>query len=320
MDPPAEPDPSGNRARVLVHAPEIGALLLENRTHPPHGPAEQQVWAYRPLDAAPAVGKAGRRRARTAPPIVEEAVVSVLSAREVEIAWKPAPGAGAAGYILERAAVEVLSEDQLRRLKSRTPPLGEPSAGAIRRIGPFRRLWDAPRKETSFIDRTVDLERPQAAGGEAVFTFEVHDEHLDPAGKPYRFAVHAYRVIAVSAAGEEGGPSPAFFTIPSAPRWVFARESGTACDVKWQANPEKSLRGYRVYRMDGRYDDARIPRLTPEPIAGTRHTDAGAGESTRRYHVVAVDALGQEGFPSSPVWHRREWRKFYEPFTGEWHQ
>ncbi len=35
---------------------------------------------------------------------------------------------------------------------------------------------------------------------------------------------------------------------------------------------------------------------------------------------AAVDALGQEGLPSSPVWHNREWKRFYEPFTGQWHQ
>jgi hypothetical protein len=33
-----------------------------------------------------------------------------------------------------------------------------------------------------------------------------------------------------------------------------------------------------------------------------------------------VDALGQEGIPSAPTWHYRQWRKYYEPFVGEWHQ
>jgi hypothetical protein len=35
---------------------------------------------------------------------------------------------------------------------------------------------------------------------------------------------------------------------------------------------------------------------------------------------VAVDALGQEGHPSSPVWFDREWKQYYKPFTGDWHQ
>lgn len=30
--------------------------------------------------------------------------------------------------------------------------------------------------------------------------------------------------------------------------------------------------------------------------------------------------LGYEGFPSSPVWYDREWKRYYAPFTTEWHQ
>jgi hypothetical protein len=42
---------------------------------------------------------------------------------------------------------------------------------------------------------------------------------------------------------------------------------------------------------------------------------AGRGET--RYWVVAVDALGQEGQPSSPAWFGHAHRGFFE---GEWHQ
>jgi hypothetical protein len=90
--------------------------------------------------------------------------------------------------------------------------------------------------------------------------------------------------------------------------------------LKWAANPERGLRGYRVYRMDNRWDKDPISRLTAEPLSATTYADASAGKSTRRYYVLAVDALGQEGFPSSPVWCNREWRQYYTPFVGEWHQ
>jgi hypothetical protein len=80
------------------------------------------------------------------------------------------------------------------------------------------------------------------------------------------------------------------------------------------------LQGYRVYRMDGRYASQPIVRLTTGPISATTYTDPAAGKTARRYHVVAVDALGQEGFPSAPVWFEREWKAFYKPFTSEWHQ
>jgi hypothetical protein len=72
--------------------------------------------------------------------------------------------------------------------------------------------------------------------------------------------------------------------------------------------------------MDGRYDNEPVSRLSPEPITALTCQDPTAGKSTRRYYVVAVDAMGQEGFPSSPVWFDREWRSFYAPFLGEWHQ
>jgi hypothetical protein len=72
--------------------------------------------------------------------------------------------------------------------------------------------------------------------------------------------------------------------------------------------------------MDGRWNKDPVSRLTDEPVAEPLFVDATAGNSTRRYYIVAVDRLGQEGFPSSPVWFRREWRAFYEPFVGPWHQ
>ena len=81
-----------------------------------------------------------------------------------------------------------------------------------------------------------------------------------------------------------------------------------------------TLKGYRVYRMNGRYDKDPMPRLTSDPIPATTYSDATAGKSSRRYYVVAVDALGQEGFPSAPVWFEREWKQYYKPFVGQWHQ
>jgi len=72
--------------------------------------------------------------------------------------------------------------------------------------------------------------------------------------------------------------------------------------------------------MDGRFDKEPVTRLTPDPIAGPTFSDKDAGKKSRRYYVTAVDALGQEGAPSSPVWFSREWKTYYDPFVGEWHQ
>lgn len=320
QQPAAEPDSTGNRARQLIFAPELNLAILENCTSRPR---EQQIWTYRfgeapaataPQDAPPAP------LARTSPPIVEDLVVSVLAADRVELSWTPPTAAAVAGYLVERAAVEVWSEDQLTRLKKRTPPLDEPSVGAIRRIGPFATLTEKAIATAAFTDTSVDFNQPQPIAGEPIYDREFHAEQLDRGGKPYRRAVFAYRIRTIDAAGKISGPSPAAFTIPSSPQQVFSREDGATCQLKWTANPERGIRGYRVYRMDGRWDSDAITRLTPDPITATEFADPAAGTSSRRYYVIAVDTLGQEGFPSSPVWFQREWREFYLPFIGEWHQ
>lgn len=97
-------------------------------------------------------------------------------------------------------------------------------------------------------------------------------------------------------------------------------QDGTTCRLKWAANPEKGIVGYRVYRMDGRWSKDPVSRLTDDPQSLLTFADESAGKNARRYYVVAVDALGQEGFPSSPVWFQREWQAYYAPFVGVWHQ
>ncbi len=403
MNPPQEPDSTGNRSRVLAFAPEFGLTILENRTRSKPGPPEQQIWTYcydKPKSAAgasvlpptdlqvmtsansarltwkPSANDAVTKyivyrgaseypwgvnykkiasvkadntdyqdtglprekvnyyavravaeqresdlslRVRTQPRFVEQAVVSVISHKQVDISWTPLKAADIVGYHVERANVEVWTEDQLKRLKSRIQPLTDPSIGAVKRIGPFKRLNLKLLRSPSFIDN-VDLTKPSSIEGDALQERRMYDEHLDKNGRSYRFAVFAYRIRAVNALGVESGPSPYFLTIPSIPRWVFAKEDGSTCQLKWAKNTEKNLKGYRIYRLDGRWDKDPISRLTKEPIKNLTFSDSTAGDRTRRYHVVAVDALGQEGRPSRPVWYRREWRRYYEPFVGEWHQ
>lgn len=404
MDPPQEPDASGSRARLMTFLPDYNETVLESRTHPPQGPAEQQIWTYRydtpparedPLPSPPAdirvtttadgaeltwkastsrraagyvvlrgegehpwdvtykeVGRTGAdqlsfrdgglkrgtmsyytvraaradgqlgpegTKSRTQPRVVEDAVVSVLPENKVALTWTPPAGTDVAGYHVERASVEVWTEDQLTRLKKRLPPLAEPSVGALRRVGAFTRLTRDPITEPRFTD-AVDLSKPRPVEGEPLWERRFAAEQLDRQGRSYKWAVFAYRVRAVNALGVDSGPSPYFLTIPSAPQGLFSRERGTACELKWAKNPEQGLKGYRVYRMDGRFDSQPITRLTPDAITALEFKDEQAGKVARRYHVVAVDALGQEGVPSAPVWFQREWQPFYKPFTGEWHQ
>jgi hypothetical protein len=280
------------------------------------------VAAYYQLRALDANGQEIQqsRRVRTQPRFVEDLTVSVIDAKRVELKWQAPPGDSPLRYHAERAVVEVLSEDQLKRLKAQTPPLESPSLGAIRRIGPFERITTEPVTETSLTDTSIDLNHAVSIEATAIEERKFDSEQLDDAGRAYRHAVYAYRVRAVNALDQLGGPSPAVLTVPSSPQFVLAKEDGAACHLKWQANPESGVRGYRVYRMNGRFGKDATERLTSDPLTELSFTDLAAGKDARRYYVVAVDALGQEGFPSSPAWSNREWKTFYVPFVGEWHQ
>jgi hypothetical protein len=185
-------------------------------------------------------------------------------------------------------------------------------------VGVFAAVGEST--DPAYVDSSVDLSAPARVAGEPLWQRSFGKEAFDEAGKPYAFGVYAYRVRAVNALGVAGGPSETALTIPSAPRNVLCREEGPTAHVKWAGNPEKGLQGYRVYRMDGRFDKEPVSRLTPDPIRDATISDREAGKKSRRYYVIAVDALGQEGFPSSPAWFEREWKSFYKPFTAEWHQ
>ena len=321
LQPTASPDPSGNRARQLMFVPEYNVFLLENCTRPAKdSPPEQQVWAYR-------YGTANAKRTVPPPPapvplpLVDDLVVSVRSTTRVELHWTPVDHREVAGYRVERAPVEVYSTDQLVPLKSRTPPLDEPSVGAVHRIGRFTVVTPKVITEPHWVDDGVDLSRPVEIDGEPLHAYSFSRQAVDPKGKPYRFAVYAYRVRIVERSGTVGGPSPAVFTFPGAVQYLFSREDGTTCHLRWNANPERGIAGYRVYRIDGRWAKTNdVRRLTAAPITDCTFADPTAGTTSRRYHVVAVDVLGQEGHPSPPVWYRREWERFYVPFVDRWHQ
>ncbi|HLY09294.1 MAG TPA: hypothetical protein VKW04_08340 [Planctomycetota bacterium] len=377
LNPGREPDRTGNRCRVLMAAPDLNLLFLENC---PSKPREEQIWSYRVAAGAPpsprtrvrvrtereaatlawtaleapvtllrasgarpweaefeeiaqiraGVGQyrdGGLRpgtvyhyklstpsfRARTQPRAPEDVVVSVTGVEDVSVSWPASPEADVVGYVVEEADAEVLSDDQLVRLKGRTPPLEKPAVGMITSVGPFRRIPGATKMTGLKV-------KPGAGEGSPIYRKAPGKDEVDPLGVPYAWKVHLYRVRAVNALGVESGPSAAVLTIPSPVQNLFSQEDGGRCRLRWQANPEQALRGYRVYRIDGRYDKEPVTRLTPDPIVDTTFVDGQAGKKSRRYYVVAVDALGQEGSPSSPVWYEREWKSFYQPFTGPWHQ
>lgn len=302
---------------------EIATVSAQERSYRDNGLKQGTVYFYTVRAASDSGPGAESMKVRTQPPVVEDIVVSVLSEKEVLLTWTPPETEDVKGYYIERAVVEVFSEDQIQRLKKDTPPLAEPSVGAISAIGDFSRLNEDMVKQPKYTDTSLDLTQPQKIQGELLYKHRFRADHLDENGKPYRYAVYAYRIRAVNALGVQSGPSPYSLTIPSAPQWLFSREESRTCHLKWAANPERKLKGYRIYRIEGPRINGpgqSVTRLSPDVITANHYTDVNDDEETLRYHVVAVDALGQEGFPSSPVWFHREWKRFYLPFIEEWHQ
>jgi len=198
-------------------------------------------------------------------------------------------------------------------------PPAEPTLGTWKRPTDFVKLTDKPATTNSFTDSSVDLSKagptglPQAAP----------DKSIAQDGKPYKFAVYAYRVTAVNKLGVESGPSPYYLTVPGPVSDLKSRERKGETDLRWSVNKEKDVVGYRVYRMEGRFNDAAVTLLTAEPLKATTFTDKIANspnDDAKRYYVVAVDGLGQEGIVGSPTWGNREYAKYYVGFLEEWHQ
>lgn len=258
---------------------------------------------------------------RAQPRVADDLIASVVGAKEVKLAWKPVPDA--VGYYVERAPVEVFTEDQVVRLKKDTDPLLEPSVGAVKLIGKFERVTKELVKPTAFTDTGIDLTKLTKVEGESTFAHRFGKDQIDDKGKAYRYGVYAYRVRAVNALGVEGGPSAWALTIPSSVQHVYAKEDGTKCHLKWAASAESGIAGYRVYRMDGpKINGAgqKVVRRTADAQKELTFTDETGKTDTKRYWVIAVDALGQEGVPSAPAWGWRQFKSVYDGFTGAWHQ
>lgn len=92
-------------------------------------------------------------------------------------------------------------------------------------------------------------------------------------------------------------------TPPSAPAGVKLIPGENALTLTWTPGPEKDLRGYLVYRFEGRQTSADEVLLTGTPIQATSYQDGiPQGVQTRySYRVVAVNTSQAASPPSPPV-------------------
>ncbi|MCX7591331.1 MAG: hypothetical protein N2255_06850 [Kiritimatiellae bacterium] len=271
------------------------------------------------------------RKVRAQPALVEGLVASVIKKDTVLLNWLPDQHRDIVGYVVERAPVEVVAAGQIKTTRERYDdkrPLR--AVSRITAIGPFQRLTPEPLKAWEYTD-IIDLTQPATFKEEERTWRDYIAGGQGPAGDPKTFdlsapgvpfSVYAYRVRSVNRLGVIGGPCPYQLTIPNEIEGLVARESGSSVDLKWSPSPHSAIMGYLVYRQDGRGDDTKISLLTAQPIKSCSYTDTTAGGIARRYHIVVVDALGQEGIPSAPVWGFRPWREHYAPWipADGWHQ
>jgi hypothetical protein len=236
-------------------------------------------------------------QARNEPLAPEAPVVSVLGPDRVEVTWSKHPAEDVAGYNLYvgTALMRAVKKGVLSAWKDNDPEYAEPLPVEVRDITGLHKLNDKLLTSTSFADN-VNLSKGQRDDGD------------------YKHQVLAYVLKAVNRRGLESGPSPYVLTLPSAPSNVLCRERGTTAELKWDANPEKGIAGYHIYKLGKSHWE--IVRVTDTPLTATTFTHE-SGRNTTRYWVVAVDALGQEGEPSSPAWFNQSYKGF---FRGEWHQ
>ncbi len=116
-------------------------------------------------------------------------------------------------------------------------------------------------------------------------------------GRTYTYEVRKVSPAPLPLEGEglKGTATPKDRTPPGAPMGVKAEKKGKAIVVTWQANAEKDLAGYNVYRIMG----SQAVKLNNTPLKETTFLDTGAPDFRFiAYHVTAVDTERNESEPS----------------------
>ncbi len=206
-------------------------------------------------------------KVRTQPPVPGKLVVRVLADRTVELSWQKSPAKDVVGYHVYATAIA---------------PKTRMATNCIETDAGWQRLTKEPVKDPAYLDAR------QLAATEGVFGHEVRN----------------YQVRAVNSLGVESGPSERGFTLTSsvpAPN-AELRPDGSAL-ITWKPSAEKGILGYNVYRLEEVRPSSAV-RLTAKPVKELRFVDRPETPRSqrRRYYVVAVDALGQEGMPSYGAW------------------
>lgn len=135
----------------------------------------------------------------------------------------------------------------------------------------------------------------------------------------YSHTTHGYVVYALDRAMNRSRPSEMVtarvvdITPPSAPLIYELSHSNQEVFLRWSANPESDLAGYRVYRALG--DSTNLEMQWEGEM--TSLTESVADEGTYFYQVTAVDEADNESLPSQMVWLNVQAGPPLPPASGE---
>jgi HEAT repeat protein len=232
-------------------------------------PVDGKKIAYYYVTAVNAAGQEGAAsfKVRSQPALPQGLVVSILQEGSVEVLWNESSDLNVVGYNVYASSVK--------------PPKSL-STNCIEDFTAWKLLNPQPVAGKGFLDKR------KLAKTDGVFSHEVR----------------AYQVRAVNALGIESGPSAMGFSLtPSVPAVRIENLSDGSVRVTWDRVADKSVQGYLVYRLDEVRNNAWV-RVNAHPVDSESLVDYVEAPrcERRRYYVTAVDALGQEGLPSSGAW------------------
>jgi len=351
-NPAKEPDFSVDRKRILIYSPDQNLLILENRTKTGNWRTdEQQIWTYRYAET----------QEEKIPEAPEDLKLKTTD-NNVELSWKSRSknyniyhGVSEKPWLVNYKKIASVKTNKFIHKNQEKDKINYYYVTVVdsKESKPSLKVRAQPRVITDIVISALSKDKVEIewkTNDKDIAGYNIYRAETEFQGEflrsifPFKKInnglvknnnfidnvllnkVHAYRIHAVNNLGIESGPSPFILTIPSPPQYVFSKENGNDCQLKWQKNPEKSVVGYNVYRTRYSKFDDEHDLLNKEPIKATNFTDINAkkgmptepSNTGRRYYITAVDFLGQESFPSAPVWFYREWHKFYK--LGVWHQ
>lgn len=132
------------------------------------------------------------------------------------------------------------------------------------------------------------------------------------------FCDYQLRAVATDLGGKVD-PAPGIVNVsytdltpPAAPADLKGKANGREVNLNWTANGEPDLDGYHVYRTALAGERRRVDTALVRTVS---YTDANLDDGSYSYEVTAVDRLGNESIPSTPVSARVYAPVLVQPFT-----